>query len=120
LLKRLAILFLILGIISAVIFANTGSKTHSTAQKLLKPLIELQCRNELKASKIWQASSYLWSESELRKAQNNICGCVSENALNDVPTKDLLFATMDEDVKEKLVKQAVVNSIKGCVQEILR
>ena len=53
-------------------------------QKVFKPLIELQCANELKSSKIWQASSFFFSAEQQQKAQQNICGCVSDNALNDV------------------------------------
>ena len=98
--------------------ANADSK--STTQKILKPLIEQQCGSELKSNKIWQASSFFWSKSQQDHAQNKICGCVSENALNDVSNKDLLMAMINESAKKKLIQNAVMNSIKGCAQEALK
>ncbi|MGR3976692.1 hypothetical protein FW754_03200 [Acinetobacter sp. 1207_04] len=99
---------------------NNVTKNQSVAQKMLKPLIEQQCGSELKANKIWQASSFFWSTSKQDHAQKKICGCVSENALNDVSSKDVLMATINESAKNKLIQNAVVNSIKGCTQELLK
>lgn len=98
--------------------ADSDSKTLT--QKALQPLIEQQCGSELKANKIWQASSFFWSKSQQVHAQNKICGCVSDNALNDVSNKELLMATINESAKNKLIQNAVMNSIKGCAQEILK
>lgn len=89
-------------------------------QKVFKPLIELQCANELKSSKIWQASSFFFSAEQQQKAQQNICGCVSDNALNDVSTKELLLASVNETAKNKLINHAISNSLKGCAQEALK
>ena len=100
--------------------ACADADSKSVTQKMLKPLIEQQCGRELKANKIWQASSFFWSKSQQDHAQNKICGCVSENALNDVSNKDLLMAMINESAKKKLIQNAVMNSIKGCAQEALK
>jgi|GEM_PF-446996 len=118
--KRLLIVLLVLLIIGVVIFAYTGNQKQSTVQRILKPVIELQCGNELKASKLWQASALFLSTEQQNHAQEKICGCVSENALNHVPTQDLLMATVNEHAKNKLVQQALINSLKGCVPEALK
>ena len=118
--KRLLIVLLVLLIIGVVIFAYTGNQKQSTVQRILKPVIELQCGNELKASKLWQASALFLSTEQQNHVQEKICGCVSENALNHVPTQDLLMATVNENAKNTLVQQALINSLKGCVQEALK
>ena len=82
-------------------------------------LIELQCANELKSSKIWQASAFLWSSTQQNQAQEKICACVSDNALNDIPATELLKATVSESAKDSLVQKAVMNSLKGCAKEAL-
>lgn len=105
-------------VLCACVYPNIGyTKTESVAQKMLKPLIEKQCVDELQTSKVWQASSLLWSKAQQTKAQNRVCTCVGENALNDVSSKEVLMASVNEDVKNKLIRQAVLNSLKGCAQE---
>ena len=119
-LKRLLILLFVLLIIGIVIFAYTGNQKQSTVQRILKPWSALQCGNELKASKLWQVSSLFLTADQQNHAQEKVCECVSENALNDVPTQDLLMATVNENAKNELVQQALINSLKGCVQEVLK
>lgn len=111
---------LTLFIILPVTVACADSSTETITHKMLKPLIEQQCASELKASKIWQVSSFLWTATQQQHAQQKICGCVSENALNDVPAKQLVMATFNEAAKNKLIQQAVMNSLKGCAKEALK
>ena len=111
---------LTLFIILPVTVACADSSTETITHKMLKPLIEQQCASELKASKIWQVSAFLWTATQQQHAQQKICGCVSENALNDVPAKQLVMATFNEAAKNKLIQQAVMNSLKGCAKEALK
>ncbi|WP_372404354.1 hypothetical protein ACDW34_06170 [Acinetobacter piscicola] len=100
--------------------ACADSDSKSVTQKMLKPLIEQQCATELKNSKVWQTSSLFWSTTQQSNAQHKICGCVSENALNNVGTKELWVASVNESAKNKLIEKAVVNSLKGCAAEIFK
>ena len=99
--------------------------THSHAdmsltQKALKPVIAYQCGQELKDSKIWKVSTYLMQEANKAKLENNVCNCVGEKALKDIPATTLLKATVSEEVKNQVARQAVANSLKGCVQELAK
>ena len=118
--KRILVLFFILLIIAIMIFIWTGNQKQSTAQRLLKPWIALQCGHQLKASKLWQASSLFLTTKQNNHVQEKICECVSEHALNQVPTQDLLIATVNENVKNKLIERALINSLKGCLLERLK
>lgn len=100
--------------------ACADSDTHTMRQKMLKPIIEQQCQGELKSSKIWQAASIFWSDSRQKQVQQKICTCVSDNALNDVSNKDLMLAVVNEETKNKIIHQAVLNSLKSCAQEVLK
>lgn len=119
--KRILVLLLCITPISVTeIFAEDSSKIPSTTQKMLKPLIELQCESELKSSKLWQASTFFMSSTQQSAKQKQICACVGEHALDQVPTKDLFMAMVNESAKNKLVQQAVMNSLKGCAQEAIK
>ena len=119
-LKHVVSKYLMLLLLLPITVACADADSKSVTQKMLKPLIEQQCGRELKANKIWQASSFFWSKSQQDHAQKKICSCVGENALNDVSNKELLMATVNESAKNKLIENAVINSIKGCTQEVLK
>ena len=119
-LKYAVLKYSVLLLLLPMMVACTDTDSKSLTQKMLKPLIEQQCGRELKANKIWQASSFFWSKSQQDHAQKKICSCVGENALNDVSNKELLMATVNESAKNKLIENAVINSIKGCTQEVLK
>jgi|SRR5690606_13205589 len=111
--------------IMAVSVAALSFWTHShadmnLAQKALKPVIAYQCGQELKQSKLWKVSTYLMQDNNKARLERNVCDCVGEKALSDVPTSTLLKATVNEEAKNQLARQAVANSLKGCAQELIR
>lgn len=114
-LKRRLRLFLTCSI---VLLTGQACADSTLAQRALKPVIQYQCENELKQSKVWKVSTYLMSDLNKQKLQNEVCDCVSKNALNDIPAKDLVKATVSEEAKNELAKKAVLNSVKACVLEL--
>lgn len=105
--------------IAATLMSSACSDT-SMAGKALKPVIEYQCGQELKSSKVWKISTYLMSELQQQKLEQEVCGCIGEHALKDIPATTLLKATVDEELKAELTKQALANSLKGCATEYLQ
>ena len=103
---------------SVSVFAT--DKNSTLTQKMLKPVIEQGCKSELNASKVWQSAALFMSSERQSTVQKQICGCVGEHALQDVSVKELAMASMSESAKNSLLKQAVVNSVKGCAQDALQ
>jgi hypothetical protein len=89
-------------------------------QTVLQPVVKYQCHQELKTSKVWKAMTLLVGETKQQEWQNQACECISENALKDVPTETLLKATVNEDTKNELIRQAIANSLKGCMAELVK
>ena len=83
-------------------------------------MIAYQCGQELKDFTVWKVSTYLMQEANKAKLEHNVCDCVGKHALKDVPTSTLLKATVNEEAKNQLARQAVANSLKGCVQELVK
>ncbi len=98
---------------------TTNASAASLTQKLLKPVIAYQCQSELKESKVWKAASWLMMLEQKQAYQDRICGCVSEHAMNNMNAKDVAQAMLDEEHKNRLVRQAVLNSLKGCISEVI-
>ena len=117
--KAFSTIFVLLYVCLSVACAESEQSKKSIAQKMLKPLIEQQCGRELEASKLWQVSSLLWSKAQQNSTQQKICGCVSENALNDMSNKEILMATVNETSKNQLIQHAVLNSLKECIPTVI-
>ncbi|OTG91865.1 hypothetical protein B9T34_00495 [Acinetobacter sp. ANC 3813] len=105
---------------SAVFVGALMSLSHAAAgqtamQKMLKPYIEQQCASELKDSNMWKASTFLMTDSNTSQFAKDVCGCVSTNALNDVPATELAHAAVSSDAKNLLIKKAMMNTLKSCV-----
>lgn len=107
----------LLGVCMAV---SVTTHSASIGQKLLQPLIRYQCQNTLDDSKLWTVSTVLMSTTNKASLAEKVCDCVSENALNDVTNTELSKALFSEESKNKLVRQAVVNSLSICVPNIIR
>lgn len=100
-----------------MIFASCAAANNDTsvAKKMLKPMINKQCGQELDQSKLWKLSTYLLSTSKKSQLQKEVCDCIAEHALTDIPTKDLLLTVVNEEVKNQVTEKAILNSAKGCI-----
>ena len=109
-------MFMIMGAYSTVVLAE---KNVTLSQKMLTPVIEYQCSQELKSAKAWKAATFFMQAEQQKEIQKSVCQCVSKHALDDVASKDLMLAAVNETEKNKLIKKAVFNSIRGCAQQAL-
>lgn len=99
---------------------QSDEQYKSVSQKVLKPVIAHQCQTELVQSKVWKASSLFLSADTQKQIKDQACECVSEHALDDVSTTTMLKATISKETKNELVRQAVLNSLSGCLQDTLK
>lgn len=107
-------------VLSTGLMLGSGHQAQANlTQKMLSPVIEYQCKQELKQSKTWKVATFLMSDASKEKMQSNVCQCVGKHAVDDVKATDVLKASISEDAKNQLVRQAVLNSVKGCVSEVI-
>lgn len=98
-----------------IVFMTAAHANMTITQKVLKPVIQYQCEVELNTSKLWKFSTYLMTTPNQIQLKKEVCECVSINALNDISTADLLKATLSEQAKNAVAKQAALNSLKACI-----
>ena len=113
--NRLKLVLTIIVFAGCITGCSDANSDTSVAKKMLKPVIKNQCAQELDQSKLWKVSTYLMSASKKQQVAQDVCECVAENALTDIPSKDLLRAMLDEEVKKQVTQKAVLNSVKACI-----
>jgi hypothetical protein len=111
---------LLICLLAGFLWVWATDKNSALTRKMLKPVIEQSCKNELNNSKVWQAAALFMSFDQQTAVQKQICGCVGEHALQNISAKELAMASIDESAKNSLIQQAVMNSVKGCVQDALK
>ena len=108
---------MIVCMLSQISFAESD---RSLLRKALDKAVELKCQSELQQSAIFKGARFLMTEEAAENSKQQICACVGENALNDVQGTQILKATFNEEEKNQLVKQAIVNSLRHCTLGVLK
>ena len=107
--------------VSSCCFVSTAmaEKSPSLSQKMLKPVIEYQCEQELNASKAWKGAAMFMNAQQKKANQAAICECVGDHAMDNITAKDLMTAAVNETEKHQLISRAILNSLRGCAQQAL-
>lgn len=109
---KLKSLFCLSLLVLPVVIANANT---TLTQRILKPVIQYQCEREVDHSKIWKITTYLMNEENKKKLKLETCDCVSNHALKDIPAQELAKATVNEYIKQEVIRKAMLNSLKACV-----
>ncbi|SPL71677.1 hypothetical protein [Acinetobacter stercoris] len=97
-----------------------GSMTQQLGSAALKVAINAKCTTELNNLPAWQTATKVMSAEQKQNVQNNICGCVSEKAPENITAVDLATAALDANARTTIVSNAVTKTINACVAEAVQ
>ncbi|SDB84624.1 hypothetical protein [Acinetobacter boissieri] len=106
--------------------ATTGqtNTNQNTAQQLgvtaLKIAINAKCTTELNNTAAWKVASQVMTTEQQQNAQNQVCGCVSDKAIENVNVVDLATAAFDPAARTSIATKAINNTVQACVAESLK
>ena len=92
--------------------------TQSLTQRMLKPVIAMKCDQELSTLTLWKGAAFFMSEQQKSENKKAICECVSDHAMDNMSAKDLIKAAVSEAEKDRLLNQAIKNSLRGCAKKV--
>ena len=100
---------------------NNGINTdNNIGMNILKTPIENKCRSELSQHKAWRIARVAMSENQEAVVQDKICGCVSEQAPQQLSISDMTKATIDSEYRKKLATRVVVKSLQSCYGSFMK
>ncbi|MGP9545417.1 hypothetical protein ACT3QR_10500 [Psychrobacter sp. AOP7-B1-25] len=95
--------------------ANTAITTASSiGMNVLTSAIDTQCRSEIENQNAWRVASAAMTEAQQETVKTNVCGCVSEQAPQQVTIVELGNAAIDSSYRTQLVSEVVAKSIQSC------
>ena len=103
---------------------STNGSTSSTASNLGKSLIQSyarnQCSTELNKRQEWRLVALAVSAEQQQKWEEQICGCVSEEAPNSVTVAEVTQAAIDANARTQIVANAVNKTVTACLNRLVK
>ncbi len=93
--------------------SNVGTAIFKTA-------VDQKCRSELTRNQYYKLASVAMTDTQKTSLQDNICGCVSQNAMQNVNIVDLATAATNSTARAQLVTKAVTSTLQTCVGQVLK
>ena len=98
---------------------NNGTGTaigtaNEIGMNVFKAAIDNQCRSQIEKQNAWRVASVAMTEAQQESVKTNVCGCVSEQAPQQVTIVELGNAAIDSQYRTQLVAQVVAKSLQSC------
>jgi len=126
--KKLVLSTTMLAALALTGCASTGATSNSgdaigTANEIsmnvFKAAIDNQCRSQIENQNAWRIASAAMSDEQEEAVKSRVCGCVSEQAPQQVTLVELGNAAIDPSYRTQLVTRVVAKSLQSCYGSIV-
>lgn len=112
------------GTIDPTVATNTAVNTIGTATNVgmavFQTAVDQKCRSEITNHQYYKIASVAMTEQQRINLQDSVCGCVSQNATQNVNIVDLATAASSSTARTQLVTKAVANTLQTCVGQFVK
>jgi hypothetical protein len=84
---------------------------------VFKVAVDQKCRTELNTRREWKVLSAAVGSDKKQELENNICGCVSEESVNNVSIVEMGQAAIDPKARTTIISRAVANTLGTCISK---
>ena len=93
---------------------NAVGTATDIGMNVFKAAIDNQCLTEIEKQNLWRIASVAMTPEQKEAIQSNVCGCVSEQAPQQVTIIELGNAAIDPQYRAQLVTRVVAKSLQSC------
>lgn len=93
---------------------NAIGTANEIGMNIFKSAIDNQCRSQIEKQSAWRIASVAMTETQQEAVKSNVCGCVSEQAPQQVTLVELGNAAIDSQYRTQLVAKVVAKSLQSC------
>lgn len=93
---------------------NAIGTANEIGMNVFKAAIDNQCRSQIEKQNTWRIASVAMTEAQQEAVKSNVCGCVSEQAPQQVTLVELGNAAIDSQYRTQLVARVVAKSLQSC------
>lgn len=95
---------------------NTGMNIGGS---LVKTAVEAQCREELNKRQEWRVVALAMTAEQQRSVEDKICGCVSEEAPNQLTANELVQLA-NASARNQVLASLTAKTVTACVQRVYK
>ena len=102
---------------------NTGNAigtANNIGMNVFKAAVDNQCRSQIEKQSAGRIASVAMTETQEEAIKSNVCGCVSEQAPQQVTIVELGNAAIDASYRTQLVARVVAKSLQSCYGSIVK
>ena len=104
---------------------NNGTGTaigtaNEIGMNVFRAAIDNQCRSQIEKQTAWRVASVAMTEAQQESVKSNVCGCVSEQAPQQVTIVELGNAAIDSQYRTQLVTRVVAKSLQSCYASFVK
>jgi hypothetical protein len=93
----------------------TATTANNIGMSIFKTAVDQQCRTELNNRNEYRVLTSVLTAEKKQDVENQICGCVGEEASKNVTMAELAQAALDANARATLIAKTVNNTISTCV-----
>ena len=99
---------------------STGGAATAIGKSLIQNYAHNQCSVELNKRQEWRLMALAVSAEKQQQWEDQICGCVSEEAPNSVTVTDLVQAATNQSARNTIVAGAVTKTVTSCLNRFVK
>ena len=99
---------------------GTGGAATSIGKSLIQNYAHNQCSVELNKRQEWRLVALAVTAEKQQQWEDQICGCVSEEAPNSVTVTDLVQAATNQSARNTIVASAVTKTVTSCLNRFVK
>ncbi|KAA0915426.1 hypothetical protein [Psychrobacter sp. ANT_WB68] len=93
---------------------------NEIGMNVFKSAIDNQCRSQIEKQNAWRIASVAMTDTQEEEVKGRVCGCVSEQAPQQVTIVELGNAAIDASYRTQLVARVVAKSLQSCYGSIVK
>ncbi|WGV12135.1 hypothetical protein [Psychrobacter maritimus] len=115
--------FALAGCATTDVNSNAGTAigtANEIGMNVFKAAIDNQCRSQIEKQNAWRIASVAMTDAQEEEVKGRVCGCVSEQAPQQVTIVELGNAAIDASYRTQLVARVVAKSLQSCYSSIVK
>jgi predicted small secreted protein len=93
---------------------------NEIGMNVFRAAIDNQCRSQIEKQTAWRVASVAMTQTQQESVKSNVCGCVSEQAPQQVTIVELGNAAIDSQYRAQLVTRVVAKSLQSCYASFVK
>ena len=99
---------------------NAMGTANEIGMNIFKAAIDNQCRSQIEKQNAWRIASVAMTDAQEEEVKGRVCGCVSEQAPQQVTIVELGNAAIDANYRTQLVTRVVAKTLQSCYGSIVK